>query len=365
METSLPTLFKRTKTGAIQTYTIYITKTYYTIEQGQLYGIKQRYVSFASPKNIGKANETTAEEQCELEAKTKWASKVKSGYSISLETPSAVRLPMKISNYRDHESKVKYPCIAEVKLNGVNGLYKLINGELHLFSRGGNEYPLIPHLTDDIIEIMYLLNTFTLAGELYIHQKYLQDIQSCVTKHNELTKELSFIIFDLPDYPKDFYSARFEHATKTMINYTYSHIEPMLHTICADKYALEEAFNHAINLKYEGIVIYNIDAKYVYNVRSTEIFKYKPTLDKEFKFISYRLDKTGFPILICETVEGKQFSVKPTGTTEQRNQLLSTLDSKLNTYYKIEFETYSKDGIPLKPVGICFRSCSINGDPLE
>lgn len=362
----LPRLYKRTKTGATQIYTISIVGDSYTIEQGQLNGQKQYYTTKCSPKNIGKTNETTAEQQCELEANAKWQSRVKSGYSVSSETPSTVKLPMKISNFRDHESKVKYPCIGEIKLNGVNGLYKLIDNELHLFSRGGNEYPLIPHLTNDIIEIMYFLNTFTLAGELYIHGEHLQDIQSCVTKHNSLTPKLTFNIFDLPDYPEDMYSARFaELLSISTANIKYSHVKGASYNICQNREDIEHIFNIAIDRGYEGIVIYNADAKYVYNVRSTEVFKYKPVLDDEFKFVSYKLDKTGFPVLVCETVDGKQFSVKPTGTAEQRKQLLSILDSKLNTFYKIEFETYSKDGIPLKPVGICFRSCSINGEPLE
>lgn len=361
----LPHLYKQTKTGATQIYTISIVGDSYTIEQGQLYGLKQYYTTKCSPKNIGKTNQTTSEQQCVLEAHAKWALKVKSGYSISLETPNTVKLPMKISNFKDHEFKVEYPCIVSLKLNGVNGLYKLIDDKLHLFSRGGNEYPLIPHLTDDIVELMYLLDTFTLAGELYIHGEHLQDIQSCVTKHNSLTPKLSFNIFDIPDYPQDFYSARLAHIYKTTIDNPYTRVEPVLCTICEDKHQLEEAFKDALKLDYEGVVIYNTNAKYVYNVRSTEVFKYKPTLDDEFKFILYKLDKTGFPVLVCETTEGKHFSIKPTGTAEQRKQLLSILDSKLNTYYKVEFETYSKDGIPLKPVGICFRACSINGDPLE
>ena len=64
--------------------------------------------------------------------------------------------------------------------------------------------------------------------------------------------------------------------------------------------------------------------------------------------------------------EGKLFKVKPKGTDAERKAIIANFESQyLNNWYKIEYEVFSKDGIPLKPVGIGLRDCDSNGQPKE
>jgi selenophosphate synthase len=119
-----------------------------------------------------------------------------------------------------------------------------------------------------------------------------------------------------------------------------------------------------IGMGYEGTVIYNQHHMYKYNERSSDAFKYKKALDAEFLIVGYELDRQGNPTIVCRS-EGGDFKVRPTGTSEYRKQLLLDMPNNIGKFYKVEYETLSKDKIPLKPVGICIRDCDQNGQPLE
>ena len=57
---------------------------------------------------------------------------------------------------------------------------------------------------------------------------------------------------------------------------------------------------------FEGSVIYNMDATYQFNVRSSSVLKYKGTLDLEVKLLSYNVDKNGHPVFNA-IYNGKEF----------------------------------------------------------
>jgi DNA ligase-1 len=81
-------------------------------------------VSQCEGKNIGRANETTPEEQAEIEAQAKYTKKLKEGYFKSKEeaTNNVVILPMLAKVFSKEEKKVVYPCFAQPKLDGMRGL---------------------------------------------------------------------------------------------------------------------------------------------------------------------------------------------------------------------------------------------------
>jgi hypothetical protein len=151
---NLPRLYKSTKTGATQICDISTDDDKIIVSFGQLDGKMQTKITVALPKNLGRANATTAEEQANLEAISKHTKKVKSGYSIDLAAPSDIQLPMKVKVYQDQLANVVFPCVSTAKSNGVNGLYKLEDGVLNLYSSGGNLYPPIPHLEPNILAVM-------------------------------------------------------------------------------------------------------------------------------------------------------------------------------------------------------------------
>ena len=154
----LERLYKTAKTGATQIIDMEIIGDTYTRTWGQLDGKMQEKATIAKGKNIGKANESSPEAQAILEAEAVWTKKQKANYSTSPEAPVSVLLPMKVNEYKKHMKKVIFPCFTSTKLNGVNAEYRMVDGELKLLSRGGEEYPIPPHQRDSAVN---LLNVFS------------------------------------------------------------------------------------------------------------------------------------------------------------------------------------------------------------
>ena len=352
---NLPRLYKPTKTGAIQICDISVSGAVVSTTFGQLDGKLQTSTDTCSPKNTGRSNETTAEQQAILEAQSKFAKQVKSGYSQELTSTPTVQLPQKVKTYQDNKHLVSYSCYATPKYNGLNGTYWLLPDKtLKLTSRGGDELPPIPHLEPTILKMMEHFKTTCINGELYISGESLQNITSAVKKPKELSKSLEFIPFELP-----LVSAPYKDKVALLIKYI-----PIVYITREEM--LEEFYAATVGAGYEGVVIYNTDSIYQFNQRSSTVLKYKPVADAEYKILSYTTDRNGHPVFTCETHDGKQFKVKPKGTDEERKQIITNFDSQYkNNYYKIEYEMLSDSGIPLKPVGISLRACDSNAEPLE
>ena len=352
---NLPRLYKPTKTGAIQICDISVSGAVVSTTFGQLDGKLQTSTDTCSPKNTGRSNERTAEQQAILEAQSKFAKKVKSGYSQELTSTPTVQLPQKVKTYQDNKHLVSYPCYATPKYNGLNGTYWLLPDKtLKLTSRGGDELPPIPHLEPTILKMMEHFKTTCINGELYISGESLQNITSAVKKPKELSKSLEFIPFELP-----LVSAPYKDKVALLIKYI-----PIVYITREEM--LEEFFTVTVEAGYEGIVIYNTDSIYQFNQRSSTVLKYKPVADAEYKILSYTVDRNGHPVFTCETHDGKQFKVKPKGTDEERKQIIANFDSQYkNNYYKIEYEMLSDSGIPLKGIGVGLRSCDEQGNPVD
>ena len=359
----LPTLYKPTKTGATQVCKISHNEDQFTVEFGQLNGKMQTKTTTCIGKNLGKTNETTPTEQAALEAQAKWVKKTKSGYVLN-ETgtldngEASVKLPMKVKIYGDHKNKVDFEGNVYVspKLDGVNSEFRL-NRIFQLLSRGGEEYPIIQNRDAQTLQIMERYDISSVNGEFYLHGHYLQDITSAIRKPGTDKLDLIFYAFDLPDEPGD-YDDRLEKLrslpfTQVPVFIVHSHEE------------IESFHKQFLAEGYEGTIIRNGSGLYEYNTRSNDVFKLKTAQDAEFLIDHYELDKNGQPVFLCHTEEGKPFKVKPKGTAVERLAIVENISDYLDHWYKIEFETYSKDKIPLKPVGIGLRNCDSEGNPLE
>jgi len=370
MRTVLETIYKKAKTGKIVYTRISHDYDQIIVETGQV-GTSNPifHYTICKPKNVGKSNETSGSEQAELEAIAKHAKKIKSGYVLDPSGETDVRLPMKVKTIQDQWNNIVYPCISTPKLNGVNGTYRLKNGKLNLTSRGGDPRPEIPHLTPKIIHMMIQLETNEINVELYLHGQHLQDLSSAVTKTNELSSKLQAGIFDIADTTLDYILRRdimIDIESMTDISDIYF----LNGVTCYDKADIENHYNRCIDEGLEGTVVKNYTGLYKHNERSSDQFKYKKALDAEYIIIGYKLDKHNHAVFECYTdhllgSKGTTFKVKMKGTNPERLKVTSEADKYIGKWMKIEYETLSKDNKPLKPVGIAFRECDTNGNPIE
>ena len=365
----LPTLYKIAKTGATQVFNIEANGDSYTVTWGQVNGKQQSKTTKCVGKNTGKANETSAIEQAVKEAQAVWDKKCKSNYSEDETAPVMQKLPMKVNDYTKHKKKIEFPCFTSVKLNGVNVEYRLIDGELKLLSRGGEEYPIPEHQREDAMKILKHLNTTSINGEMYKHGEHLQDIQSAVTKHNELTPELKFFVFDFPEVAGD-YNTRCSLCYPGFTEIDVKTVFPILVSIAENEEDIEEDFKQVVEMGYEGLIIRNSKGLYEYNTRSLDVFKYKPVEDAEFEVRGFDFDKYGHAVFSCwksniHVGDKASFKVKLKGTNEERLAMAANAKDYIGKWLKVEYETLSKDDIPLKPVGIMFRKVDENGEAAE
>lgn len=372
---TLPSLYKQTKTGAIQMYDVRTEGGNCIVSQGQVGGLKQEYVTECKPKNVGRANVTTVGEQAILEAKSKYAKKVKAGYTTDPSGEVHVKLPMKVQTYSKHMKKVIFPCFESPKLNGVNATYKWEDDQLVLKSRGGENYPLIDQHLEDIQAIMEQLEVNEINGEIYIHGEALQDITSAVKKYNDLTSKLEFHIFDIPSW-KSVYEVRVE-GMREITDTEFVKVVPVY--LANSHKGLDDTHDTYVDAGYEGLMVRNAKGLYVHNTRSNDVFKLKKALDAEFEVVGHQLDKHGHAVFTCKTggtviptteespdfAEHRTFKVKLKGTAAERLEMAEVATSYYGEWLKIEYEMLSNDLIPLKPVGIMFRKVDENGEALE
>ncbi len=93
------------------------------VTHGLIEGKKQSKTTVAEPKNVGRSNETTAEQQAILEAQSKWQHQLDRGYfQTKEEALGAVdTAPMKAQSFDDQGHKIIYPVYLQPKLNGCFG----------------------------------------------------------------------------------------------------------------------------------------------------------------------------------------------------------------------------------------------------
>lgn len=356
-------LYKQTKTKKIQLWFVSVEGNEITVTQGQVDGKLQEYKTYCEGKNIGRSNETSPEQQAILEATSKWEKQVKKGYTTDPSGEISIKLPMKISVYQGSEHKVPFPCYVSPKLNGVNGEYWREGSELKLYSRGGEEYPLIKQQVSEILSIMDKFNLTSLNGEIYKHGEWLQDITGAVKKWRPLTDQLKFYIFDIPCLGGLSYYDRtsvLQEIYEFLENEDLSFVRVVNEIRVSNHDRIEKYHKKCVNEGYEGVVIRDPNSLYEYNKRSTDVWKYKVPKDGEYLIKSYKIDKNNQPVFICVTEEGKEFNVKPKGDKERREEIRQDVDNWVGNWLKIEYEELSKTGVPLKPVGIDLRD-KVNG----
>ena len=359
------TLYKKSKTGSVQQWSVFVDGDEVIVEWGQLDGKLQTesYQCFA--KNVGRSNQTSAEEQAELEAIAKWQKQIKKNYSENISNSDIKKLPAKLNDWKKLKKTPPFPLYSSIKYNGVNCLIirDPITRSLEFVSRGGEQYPVLFHMVKGIHEYMDSICVDELNVELYKHGEHLQDIQSAVKKHNELSGKLVAMVFELPNLGDSDYSERVDILQNAAEN---EFVRTVDFGIFYNIHDLHKYFTNVLDRKYEGIVVKTPTNKYEYGVRASDAWKLKPVEDGEFFINWYKVDKKGHIVFECFTKDqSRTFNVKCKGNDEERKRIAEDVDNWIGKWLKVEYEMLSKDGVPLKPVGICLRDVDNLGNVLQ
>lgn len=333
---TLPMLYKKTSTGAIQFWTIYV---YEDSDHSTAYIMETQYGQLGtdSPqttldtiwtgKNVGKKNETSAQKQAELEAKAKWEKQKKKGYVESMDAALAGEvdelieggiLPMLAHKFVDQGHKIKYPAFVQPKLDGIRCIAIVEKGKCTLWSRTRKPITGMPHIVEELQRI-FAQDNVVLDGELYNHdyKSNFERIVSLVRQENADPdhKLVQYHVYDvINDSTFQDRSAwlqiMFRHFafdyTKRVPTYTVNYEDEVM-----------DYFDDFRAQGYEGAMLRNSLSKYV-NKRSYDLQKVKEFDDGEFKIVGItegRGKLAGHAIFVCMDDKGDKFEAKMKGDT--------------------------------------------------
>lgn len=305
-------------------------------------------------KNIGRANETTAAEQCKAEADALRKRQIeRKGYSQS--TPSAAPLrPMLAKHYQEEREKIQFPCMVQPKLDGYRVLAFIKQDGVKLFSRYNTEFFGLNHICKELAGIYKKYGEVILDGELFSRKFHIQSIGSLVKKTVNLSEDSSNIemwVYDIIN--KKPYHERYLDFSYMISGMT--HVIPTPTHIISSEKDIEYYHKKFVEDNFEGTMIRNIGGLYKINSRSSDLLKYKDFIDEEFEIVSYKTGKgkySNVPTFILKTSDGNRFDAVPIGSQEERENYLKNATSYIGKMAKVKFFEYtdSKNTVPRFPV---------------
>lgn len=318
-------------------------------------------------KNIGKANETTVEEQALSDMWAIISKKFDDGYFITIDEANAnegsnvygFKMPMLAKPF-DNKKDTTYPYYVQPKFDGVRCIVTYKNKELKLFSRKGKSFDFsseefkvsLKAFCDKYLE-RYKVDSCILDGELYTKELTFEKLVSVVKAPHKSPKEASLVYFQLFDIVEDIsFMKRIEKMNALMYN------ESVVFTKCTLVSNYEELKKeHTINLQngYEGTMVRTINGKYE-SKRSNHLKKLKDFQEEEFTIVDVieAENDPGTAIFVCEH-KNNQFHVRPMGKNEMRSEYLLNRERLLGKLLSVRFQEYTDKNVPRFPVGVAVR----------
>lgn len=366
-------LYKRAANGAIRKWYVEVNTNgvgafVITRHAGQLNGsFTQAFDFVVSGKNIGRANETTPEEQAEFDAKSYWNKKKDEGYKTLDEVGALTEADLYglLTKYNTDAqgnikpmlakavnwAKVKFPVFVQPKLDGVRCLMIVTNGEVMFLSRSGKVYHTLGHIENEVLDLVSDIDSFILDGEIYSHDISFQEIISAVKAQGPNSTKLHYRVYDVVNSALQANRLIILQAFIKEGNFKHIHLVPTTTVDSKD----EVMFNHSEfrAAGYEGLMIRFRNGTYKQGVRSSELLKVKEFNEEEFECYELIEGKREEDVIaLCLTKEGKEFKAKMMGTREEKELLVQVFSPCLLT---VKFFGWTNDQIPRFPIGKTFR----------
>ena len=356
---TLPKLFKKTATGATQEWQIFFENGEYYTVSGQTDGKKiTNAPTRCKGKNVGKKNETTCDEQAELEARAKWQKKRDEGYIDDVDAlDGAMPLrydPMLAKDYSDYTDKLEFPVYNQPKLDGL----RCVVTRQGVYSRQWKPFATLQHIRD-ALQPMFDKYPELLAfdGEMYSHKlkDKFEEIVSIVKQPKasaadieKCKKSIQYHVYDIVTKGNIAFKQRRAdyNLLVTEINSPYI---VAVDTLCADNQEeLDLAFQEYMDEGYEGQMIRTWNSLYQHK-RTKDLLKRKDFHENEYEIVGYKEGKgsrEGCIILRLAMSDGKEFDSVPVGGIEYQRRLWTRRLDILGMQATVKYQNLSSDGIP-------------------
>ena len=369
----LPTLYKKTSTGAIQEWTIYTSNgSLIVTEFGQVGGKIQLTEDLViEGKNIGKVNETTPAQQAQAEAKAKWEKQKKKGYVESIADAQADKLddlieggvlPMLAFTFAKQGKKIKYPCFTQPKLDGIRMIAILKNGKCTLWSRSRKPITSLPHIVEEIEKnFSHLDMDIILDGEAYNH-KFKTNFEHIVhlVRQEEPDAQCTDVEYHVYDIINDeYFSTRTQYIEEIFDEAEeFEFLKRVETVIIQSEDDVPEYFTKYRDQGYEGAMLRNSNGLYV-SKRSSNLIKVKEMQDDEFKIVGIEEGRGKLQghvgAFLCITKDGNEFSAKMSGDTGMLKKYFEDHSLWAGMNLTVQFQDYTAYGKPRFPVGLRIR----------
>lgn len=347
MRKEFPILYKLTTKKQVQQWQIIADgDSFYTIE-----GIKEGKLTTSLPtycigKNIGKKNETSAEDQAMKEAEAKFKKKTDGGYAETVAASGKNYFdPMLADKFEDRlDILFTVRTFIQPKLDGI----RCDNAGGRLTSRQGKPFVACPHLTQ---------NKVRLDGELYNH-KLKHDFNKIVslckqTKPNkeELEDSANLVEFWAYDFPE--YEGVFSERYKALVAWhrTEGKENPKIKIVPTyEVKSMEEIQKYHKQFcddDYEGSII-RLDLGNYENKRSKQLLKRKDWVDDEFEIVNYAEGEGGragtIGNFVVKLKDGTTCDTNIKGPHEFLRKVWKDRESYIGTMATVKYQGYTPAG---------------------
>lgn len=381
----LPTLYQKTQTGAIQTWSIEVCPGVGDLDPqgvgtiitsyGQLGGAIQETMDVVQRgKNLGKKNATTPFQQAQLEAEAKWRKKIaREGYVESLERAQRGErdaeggLAVMLAPSKMQEKHLRFPLDVQPKLDGVRCVAVVQDGDVSLWSRRRERMRCLPHIEAAYAKVFLgTKGLFILDGEAYRHGWSLQKIAMFVRKKNETRpgfEEIAHHVYDMPSTKGPWPKRREELSDwyRLVVAPSADRVFPIRQVETVTVQTLVEAWayhDRKVEEGYEGAMGRNLDGEYEEDRRSPNLNKFKIFEDHEFKIVGVREGRgkfVGKAVFDCEMADGKRFECTAPGNMEDKARYFREFERYRGLMLTVKHKGYTSDGLPWHPVGKAVR----------
>lgn len=380
--TTLPTLYKKTSTGATEQWNIRVEGNQIITQYGQVGGKLQEAVEVvATGKNLGKKNETSPEQQAALQAQSEWNKKVeRKGYVADQARAEAGETdqeggiqPMLAQPFKKHGHKISFPCFAQPKLDGIRCIAVVEpDGQVTLWSRERKPFTATPHISEELESLKLPVGT-VLDGELYLHElkNDFEKIVSIVRKQKpteqdiEQAKVLQYHVYDLPRYPDWKGSPVSFNARNMMLSSLRLSTAPSLVVVetvwVHNEDGLQKYFDMCRACEYEGCMARQQDGTYQEGKRSYFLQKLKEMDDNEYRIVDVKEGTgkmAGKAVFICEAPEDADddtFDCKKDGPLDLLRGYWENPETCVGKLLTVQHQGFTKYKLPRFPVGKTIR----------
>ena len=307
-------------------------------------------------KNVGKTNETSLQQQAEIEMIAEFRKKLERGYFRHVEEIDNFEKvkPMLAAKYEDAKfdwENTEY--FSQPKLDGIRCIARADG----LWSRSGKEILAVPHIHEALKPYFYRNPGAILDGELYNHD--LKDdfnkITSLVRKTKPKPEDIAeaaglveYHVYDLVTEKAEF-KKRIASIRSVADN---DHIYCVSTRSISSQQQMDELYGEYTEDGYEGQMI-RTNAPYQQNKRSKTLLKRKEFITEEFKVLRVEEGKGNWAGHVKRFVlekDGQEFGAGVRGNQEVMAELF---ESKVTPEWAtLRYFQLTPDGIPRFPVVI-------------